>query len=90
MCKVTSRSKAHRYSAESGLSLPQVESLMTELLHDFRCCRCGKLLARFNGMVEVKCPRCKTVQTGNTIECLTEKADGEEGAPGRGCDPVLR
>jgi phage FluMu protein Com len=63
---------------------------MTDLLRDFRCYRCGKLLARYQGHIEVKCPRCKTVQTGNTIECQSKESDGEERVQRRGDNPALR
>lgn len=46
-------------------------------LSDFRCPNCHKLLAKFNGLIEVKCPRCKQTFNSNANERLgSGDADG--------------
>lgn len=35
-------------------------------MKEFRCEKCGKLLAKIEGKAEIKCPRCKTINTMNT------------------------
>lgn len=52
---------------------------MSERLLEFRCQDCGKLLAKYHGYIEVKCPRCKCVQIANTTECLNKEIDGDDG-----------
>lgn len=35
------------------------------MMSEFRCCQCHRLLAKIEGTgkVEIKCPRCKTINT---------------------------
>ncbi len=38
-------------------------------------CSCGKLLARSNGWIEIKCPRCKKTivfENGKILDSVTE------------------
>lgn len=35
-------------------------------LHEMRCIRCNKLLARAKGIIEVRCPRCDEMNTLKT------------------------
>jgi phage FluMu protein Com len=63
---------------------------MTVLLKEIRCQNCSKLLARYRGHIEVKCPRCKKIQTANTMECLTEALHGEKNISEWPSDPALR
>lgn len=63
---------------------------MSERLLEFRCPSCGKLLAKYRGHIEVKCPRCKSVQTTNTIECLHKEIDGDEGLSTQQRNAALR
>ena len=37
-------------------------------LVEFRCAKCGKLLGKIKGEVEIKCPRCRELNIVNT-EC---------------------
>ena len=37
---------------------------MSENLTEFRCRKCNKLLGKFRGKAEVKCPRCGAINTG--------------------------
>lgn len=40
---------------------------MNKVNHEIRCNKCGKLLGRIkistDGLIEMKCPKCKTVDT---------------------------
>ncbi|MBF0310538.1 MAG: Com family DNA-binding transcriptional regulator [Magnetococcales bacterium] len=42
-------------------------------MQDFRCSKCGKKLARLEGTgaVEIKCPRCGTVNSQRGVETRT-------------------
>lgn len=35
-------------------------------LLEFRCIKCGKKLGMIKGIAEIKCPRCKKINTINT------------------------
>ena len=37
-------------------------------LIDMRCTNCNKLLAKIAGTVEIVCPRCKTMNKGETLD----------------------
>ena len=36
-------------------------------MQEIRCKKCGKLLGRIDGEYEIKCPRCKTMNTNKNI-----------------------
>lgn len=51
-----------------------------------RCGKCGKLLGRIDGNVEIKCPRCGALNTYNAvtrINIVTPK--DKQGGDGREC-----
>ena len=37
-------------------------------MKELRCSKCNKLLAKFEGDIEVKCPRCKTINSDSKIK----------------------
>lgn len=37
-----------------------------EVLIEFRCRKCGKLLGKIEGKAEIKCPRCKQLNNADT------------------------
>ena len=47
---------------------------------EFRCSKCGKMLARTDGNTEIKCPRCGAV---NALESETGKVRFVDGMEGR-------
>lgn len=45
------------------------------MMHEVRCCKCSKLLARVSGIgsVEVKCPRCKFINNLKAESLLDDR-----------------
>jgi len=43
-------------------------------LTEMRCTNCNKLLAKIAGTAEIVCPRCKTMNKGETPDVHNEKA----------------
>jgi phage FluMu protein Com len=37
-------------------------------MNDIRCVKCGKLLGKINGEYEIKCPRCKELNTKRSVK----------------------
>lgn len=47
----------------------------TEQLTELRCAKCGKLLARGEGMLQIKCRSCKTVNHFHGLAPKAQNAD---------------
>jgi phage FluMu protein Com len=43
-------------------------SCKEEQMNDIRCVKCGKLLGKINGEYEIKCPRCKELNTKRSVK----------------------
>ena len=50
--------------ARNRLRTKERTATMPENLTEFRCRKCNKLLGKFHGKAEVKCPRCGAINTG--------------------------
>lgn len=46
------------------------------LLREFRCTGCGKLLGKILGIAEIKCSRCKSMETSTKSK---KKANNDNG-----------
>ncbi|UTW12924.1 Com family DNA-binding transcriptional regulator [Marinobacterium rhizophilum] len=54
-------------------------------MHDIRCSRCQKLLARaVFAVIEIKCPRCKTLNTQRAPSPLSDRRQASEQEHNRG------
>jgi phage FluMu protein Com len=48
------------------------------MLHEARC-KCGRLLGKINGHYEIKCPRCKLLQSGKLPKIDSKPYDKVKG-----------
>ncbi|TNH91132.1 hypothetical protein CF139_04975 [Aeromonas hydrophila] len=46
-------------------------------MYELRCGQCGRKLANFVGLIDIKCPRCKIINNASASELLLGGSDGK-------------
>ncbi|WP_429010177.1 Com family DNA-binding transcriptional regulator [Aeromonas allosaccharophila] len=46
-------------------------------MYELRCGLCGRKLANFVGLIDIKCPRCKVINNASASELLLGGSDGK-------------
>jgi len=46
-------------------------------MYELRCGQCGRKLANFVGLIDIKCPRCKIINNASASELLLGDRDGK-------------